>query len=225
MKKSIMFVVIMVLFSLKAYSAQKLIFVFEKFAPFEYTENGQAKGIAVEVIRKVCAEIKVEPVFLELPWTRAIVMVKEGSADGIFSIGYKKERESFIFYPNKPIHREAIIVISKKGKNTNIKSIKELTGRTVNVIQDNFYGDTWESFKGNCKLDFTLSSEQILKKVDAGRGDFAVFNKDVYMHYAKQLGMLDKFKVLFEIQKIDYFVGFSKVKGKEIRDKFNAKLK
>ena len=62
---------------------QELKFTTQDFPPFSYSTNGVVSGPAVDLIRRVCAEMNTKCSFRLLPWTRAQQQVKNGEANGM----------------------------------------------------------------------------------------------------------------------------------------------
>ncbi len=67
-----------------ALKAETLEFVFSDFPPFEYGEGRSVKGINKEMLEEACQRLNITPVFLKLPWKRALAYVKHGKGDAIF---------------------------------------------------------------------------------------------------------------------------------------------
>jgi len=63
--------------------ASELILNTQDFAPFRYMENGVVSGPAVDVIHRVCSDMKIECPMRLLPWRRAQQKVEEGKAHGM----------------------------------------------------------------------------------------------------------------------------------------------
>ncbi|MCG7498816.1 transporter substrate-binding domain-containing protein [Vibrio sp. Of7-15] len=65
-----------------------------EYPPYEYSENGKAKGIAVEIIREVARRTGVKHVqFNFYPWKRAVYSAKVGDSHLLFNAGKNEERQ------------------------------------------------------------------------------------------------------------------------------------
>src|SRR4051812_29535911 len=71
------------------------------YPPFAYEENGQQKGIAVDLLKEAFARMHQEMRIEFVPFPRAISMVKRGEADAIFPFSISAEREKFVRYPSE----------------------------------------------------------------------------------------------------------------------------
>ncbi len=80
---SVLFAAFMLL-GINAYSDELKLVTLE-FPPYEYSENGEIKGSAVEVVKEAFKRMG-QPIKINAyPWARAIKMVEGGEADAIFT--------------------------------------------------------------------------------------------------------------------------------------------
>ena len=70
----------------------------QDFAPFNYEINGVVSGPAADIIRKICGEMKIDCSLHLLPWRRAQDEVVNGTAHGLFAIGWNEERAKTLFF-------------------------------------------------------------------------------------------------------------------------------
>ena len=75
-----------------------LTFVCEEWAPLEYMEAGEVKGVDASVVKHIMSRLGI-PYRIEIyPWSRAWMMARNGKADAVLSISYKESRESVLYY-------------------------------------------------------------------------------------------------------------------------------
>ncbi len=70
----------------------------ENYPPYEFVENGEVKGINVDIIRQILETLGVAYEFKVYPFTRGWLMLKRGAADAAPSISYTQDREPFLYY-------------------------------------------------------------------------------------------------------------------------------
>ena len=74
-------------FSAPLYAAKLLFVYYSTYAPFGWDDNGEMKGIYIDVVNKVIVEkMGLEIEHKALPWKRAQDMVKRGEADGLCTV-------------------------------------------------------------------------------------------------------------------------------------------
>ncbi|MDY0360402.1 MAG: transporter substrate-binding domain-containing protein [Desulforegulaceae bacterium] len=154
------------------------------YPPYSFEENGEAKGIYVDVIKRIFERIDgYEVKFTMLPWKRCIDEIKKGEAIAFFPPYYSEEREDWLVY-SKPILEEQTIVFGKEGKIKN-----------KNIWPDDFYNSTiglnagfdHETMGGKkfanaikmgmIKVEEAKNNELNLKKLSVDRIDFYINDK------------------------------------------------
>jgi len=151
------------------------------YPPYSYLEDGQAKGIYVEILMAAFAQMKDYEVTINMmPWKRGLDAVKEGKAVALFPPYQTKERMAWIDF-SEPILAEQIVVFGKS---------EGLAGKVV--WPEDFFGSNFglnlgfdqtalggEKFveacaTGKIKVQEANSTEQNLKKLKADRIDFYI---------------------------------------------------
>lgn len=131
-----------------------------------------AEGAATELVRMALlragypVEIDVEP------WARAINQIHNGHYDGVVAVWRSEERAGFLAFSNAYFTND-IILVARKDKPLKVSGIDDLAGLTVGVGRGYDYSDDFIAAK-NFTTDSTLSAEQNLKKLSAGRVDVVV---------------------------------------------------
>jgi len=70
----------------------------EDYPPYEYFENGEAKGIDVDVITTILTRLGIPHEIKAYPFARGWLMLKKGGADAAPSISYNKNREAYLYF-------------------------------------------------------------------------------------------------------------------------------
>ena len=72
--------------------------VLEDYPPYEYVEDGEPRGIDVDIMKRVFSRLGIPYEFKFYPFSRAWLMLKRGTADAAPSISYRREREPHLYY-------------------------------------------------------------------------------------------------------------------------------
>lgn len=223
-------VLLLFLLSFASFSiAETLEFVFSDFPPFEYTENGSSTGINKKIIEEACNRLDLTPVFIQLPWKRALQYAKEGGADAIFSLFENDERIRYYNFPEENINTVRMVLVTNRESNIEINSIEDMKGKRVGIYLGSSYGEKFDTTDQIVK-DPATTNESLLRKQAAKRTDFAIIDERVAKYWFKQIGMEDTFRILdYVVTEKNTYVAFSKatekVNGKYIASKFSAVLK
>jgi polar amino acid transport system substrate-binding protein len=119
----------------RATMAAEMLFVVDQFPPYQYlTPDGEARGSSYEVVRAVFERLGMPVKVTFLPWKRAVSNTKKGIATGLFSRGYKKERESFDLYSNPISFATKGVIVRKTYAGPPIASLADLHDLRVGAV-------------------------------------------------------------------------------------------
>lgn len=186
--------------------------VFEDYPPYEYVEDGEVKGINMDIIREAFRRMGVTPYFEPRPWKRAVYELKSGEILALSS-GFKTaKREEFAVFPSEPLAMETNVVAALTVSGVEVNSLEDLRGLRVGVVREYSYGESFDSMRGLNKIKAN-SSHQMLKMLLSQRMDVAVGNKAVFKFLAKKQGMLAHIKFIHVVGNDPLYLMFSKKRG------------
>lgn len=211
--------------------ATKVVFAsYDDIPPKIYRENGQIKGTYIEVIREACKRMKVQAEFVTFPWARAVVMARTGKVDAIFPPFVTAERKEYLFFP-EPVSETRNMVFALKKRKLKVQSLSDLKGLTVGVNGQYSYGEAFDSYKKNLRLDLSSTQEMLIQKLGRSEGvkrvDVVVASEDAFRFMSKRLGYGDIFESIYVVSENPAYVAFSKAKGagsKELSERFGKTL-
>jgi polar amino acid transport system substrate-binding protein len=200
-----------------------------EYPPYEYTENGQAKGLAVEIIREAFKLMKHDVVIESYPWARSQKMFEDGEVDGIFTFFKTPAREAFTLFGKEPVVTQPISLwVLKDSKIEFDGDLTKLKAQSFGVVNKVSYGEKFDTAvkEGVLRVDPAHSIENCIEKLTAGRFDIWVSNKYGAIHELKRVGKFGAVKELKTVvQDIPAFVGFSKKRNHTVlRDDFDKAM-
>ncbi|MCJ8326329.1 MAG: transporter substrate-binding domain-containing protein [Campylobacterales bacterium] len=133
------FLLIIIIFTNTLYSKTIKIAIANDLIPYSFVdEYNNARGLLVDYwfLWSEKTNIKIE--FIPSSWPKTLTNLKEGKADIHFGIFYEKSREKHFDYISPIYNTNADIYINKLNKNI-IKSINDLNGKKVGVIDFSYY--------------------------------------------------------------------------------------
>ena len=162
------------------------------------------------------------------PWTRCLEMIKNGGAEGIFTLSKSAKREKFLTYPNEPInYSENVFFYNKKKRYHFDGTMRSLKGLMIATTLNYHYRDDF--LKSNLfKHDFAAEDISGIKKIANGRDDLFICDKLVGTFLAKQEGVLSKITYLqLPLKTRKMYLAFRKNNPKNIKliRKFDKTLK
>ncbi len=199
--------------------ATELRFNTRDFFPFSYQVNQRVSGPVADIIREICKNIDVSCSFKLLDWTLAQKEVKDGKVDGLFVVGWNKQRADWLLFSPQILKTEYGFFVAANSA-IQFKENRDIAGLRVGVYGPSNTSRLLEKIQDKISRDKTLqpiqidmwSEEKALFKDlnSSNRTLTAIYaNKDVGHAIKKNLGLIN---VLYAgtQKKRDYFIGFNK---------------
>jgi len=194
--------------------AQPLLLVTANYPPFSYEEGGVQKGIAIDLVKEAFARMQQEVRIQLVPFPRAVAMIKNGEADGIFPFAMSEDRKEFASYPAERLFADpGTLFVRADSTITFNGDFSKLKNFTIGMQRGTNHGPVFmQALKTyEIKTDEANDQEQNMLKLTAGRFDIAVGPKLVVMSAAKRVERFSAIKVLYTgISEGDAYVGFTK---------------
>jgi len=223
------FVLLMMVGAVQQLGAAELTFNTQEFAPFNYSIGGVVSGPVVEVVSTVCTVAKIKCRFKSLPWRRAQADVKTGKANGMFVIGWNKERAKWLNF-SPPILNTEYGFFVRNSNNLEFREISDIAGYSIGVYGPSNTSNSLEKIKSDLEalgadtisIDLRPYDETGFRKLSLGRVDAVYSNRDVGVVLTHKLG-LKNVRYAGSQKRLKYYVGFSKAHtDKALVDRFNA---
>ena len=130
-----------------------------------------------------------------LPWQRALFYMKSGQIDMIATIYYTEERAKFMDF-TIPFVEVPTVVIVAKGKSFPFNKLNDLVGlKGIKRIGASL-GQEYD--KIDSKLNITEIKDELsmIKILEAGRADYAIGPKYIFIIEARKIGLEEKIEIL-----------------------------
>lgn len=104
-------------------------------------EKAQCRGLNVDLLHVLLTEAKITPVYLTMPWKRALEQLKKGDVDLVMNLSMTEERKQAIHFIG-PVRSETIVVVVPKAADYSIASFddfKRIRGKFV-IRNGSYYG-------------------------------------------------------------------------------------
>ncbi len=236
-KKTLFTLLIISIFHSSNLFAKTLLLVTLESPPAEYIENGQPKGINVEIIKEGLKRMGYRFKIEFVPWKRALSMVKNGLADGIIDAAYNSERAEYLHYPNEEIYVEEWYCFKRKDFDLTLDKDLANAGKiSIGISRGFVYGGIIQEAidkKLFRSIQEVHNNELNIKKLVGKRFDMFVGVKATILFLAKKMGYADKIEVIkmtdtdrdFLLSSSKTYLGFSKkTVKKEFAARFSVKI-
>ena len=164
--------------------------IVNNYYPYTFlNDSGEPAGFSVDIARAVAAAMDLELEIRADRWDKAVKELEAGSIDLLPMMAYSTERDRiFDFSVPHTIAYDAIFL--NKG-NSNLRSLKDLSGKTV-IVMNNDAAHSYLLSSGLSRvmsLNVVDSLPEALQQLAAGKGDAAIMPKLVGMLTAKKLDL------------------------------------
>ncbi|WP_284382812.1 substrate-binding periplasmic protein [Litoribrevibacter albus] len=217
--------------SIPSPQSKRLQLVTLEYPPYEYSEDNQVKGVAVNLVSDVFKTMGHDISIEILPWARAINSIKLGQADAIFTAFHTKERAAFADYSKEVlIHQEISLFALEKSPLTFHGDLTTIGQYQIGVIRKMSYGKKFDQAVIDNIIQYTQSTsslEQNIEKLLSGRIDFVVSNKLGALDTLNKMNKRALIRVLSPpLESTPSYIAFSKQRNlTHIRDAFDRHLK
>jgi polar amino acid transport system substrate-binding protein len=160
----------------------------EDRAPYNFAENGEARGVSTDLLRAICVEAKIKCVVTIVPWARAYHEVLTTPNTLLFSTARTAERRDSFVWIGPFLPRKAWIY-GRASDGPSVDSLGELSKFHVGVVSDDAaVSDLTRAGVSPSALDMASSSIANTRKLLAGRVDFIVSSDVTLAWELRQLG-------------------------------------
>ncbi|OZG73063.1 amino acid ABC transporter substrate-binding protein [Hahella sp. CCB-MM4] len=181
-----------------------------EYPPFCFTEDGQAKGLAVDVVREIMGELQVDFPIQSVPWKRGLKNISGDGASALFTITRTAEREPLFKWVG-PITISNLVFFSRRDSGIDIKTLAD--ARQVDHIgtvqgysaEKYLLGEGFKNLVSNAGSDKTNPTKLI-----KGYLDLWVSVDVVGFYLARQEGIKpSQLKIVYELKKQPKYIAFS----------------
>jgi len=206
--------------------AEEVVFATSQWPPYSMLEDGKQTGMNMEIVRELCKRLGFESKIQIFPWKRALMYVKKGEVDAIFSARHTQERAKFLYYPSEAINKERTIILALKGSGIKATKLDDLKGKTIGVVRGYAYGSEFNNHQGLKKM-LCNDDDQLVRIFAKKRTELAAGMDEGSMRFlCKKAGI--ETEVVHVLEETVSYVAFSKAigeRGKILAEKFGEALR
>ncbi len=181
-----------------------------EYPPFCFTEDGEVKGLAVEVVQEILDDLQVDYPIHSVPWKRALKNISGSEQAALFTITRTPERESLYKWVG-PITVSKLVFFSSRGSEIEIESLADarLVGR-IGTAQG-YSAEKYLMDQGFTNLISNAGSDKTNPtKLVKGYLDLWVSVDVVGYYLAKLEGIKpSELKIVYELKKQPKYIAFS----------------
>ncbi|MBL6932736.1 MAG: transporter substrate-binding domain-containing protein [Rhodospirillales bacterium] len=168
------------------------------FPPYSYEENGEVKGVAVDLIKKMFLELGLTPEIEIYPWARALYTARNTPNSLLFSVSRSAEREASFKWIGTIFDFDVNIFKKAERSDIVIKGIEDLNHYSFAGL----IGDIKAEYLKNLGVAVQEVALEIstVKMLDAGRIDLIASDRHAMNFRLSNLGLRqDDFVSVFKL--------------------------
>lgn len=156
----------------------------DNWPPYIELENGQFYGLEYDLLKATTDAAGCSLDMIQMPWIRALHMLRDGSLDLLYGASYSDERDEFSRY-SLPYRQEQFVLVTKNEAYNHagsvslhdwLQSASAHGGRTrLGLFRGNFYGEKMESIlddnKDHVERVYLGSNAQMIRMLTRNRLD------------------------------------------------------
>lgn len=201
----------------------------DEWAPYQIVEKNRVSGFSTRIVQAVFSKMEIDIREIKAyPWKRAITMIKNGSADALFSTNYTEARTEFAYYPEEMIVQSPWVMWAREGSGLKYDSLDDLKGKSVGLVRGYSYTpEFWDFVKKHAVYEEVSNDALNFRKLNAERVDYVIAEMGNGLYLIGNLG-LDRIKPFKNTPvKTDglYIIFNKKNVPRSLVDKFSNELK
>lgn len=183
------------------------------YAPFEYEENGELRGIDVDLIKAITGRLGLAADFRDTDFDGIFAALKAGKCDIIassVSITDERKKQNDFSQGYFQIHQSLLV---RKGDEGRYKELSDLKGHTVGVQSETTGADFAKKKADGASIKEFTGADELFTALKAGQVDAVLQDEPVNAYNAKTTGATVVSKVFTDETAEEY--GFVIPKDKE----------
>lgn len=167
------------------------------YAPFDFQLNGKPVGYSIDYVELVSERLGIEIEFVKGSWNNLLLKAKQKKIDLVHSIfDATPERREYLLY-SKP-YKETVNAIIARSDTRDIRSISDLSGRTVALTKGDALSVLLPKIVPNLQAVWVENYEEALKAVAFSHADAVVTELPVANYLIRKL-LLTNLEVVADI--------------------------
>jgi polar amino acid transport system substrate-binding protein len=190
-------------------SLADIIYLTEEYYPYNYTENGTLKGLAVELLKQTWDQLGIphQPI-TSLPWARAYQRLRLEPFTMLFCTARTVEREKEFLWAG-PIRVVRFVLIAKKERGITMKNLCDLAGLKVGTLRDDVTDTLMQGYRDVARVEPVADMQLNVDKLMDDRLDLVAYEERSWHKVAERNGLeRNDFETVIILRETPIFYAF-----------------
>ena len=153
------------------------------YPPYNFNENGVAKGFSIDYLNLLAKRLGVKVKYISgHTWSEYMKMSHENKIDVMLNIMRTPQREKFLHFTQPYAGTKKAIF----ANNSTIKTLRDLDGKTVSVIEGYFMQHFLQAYHPDIKLKLEKDARSCIVSVKNGSSDATVGSSGIMRYLMKE---------------------------------------
>lgn len=172
-----------------AESLENLTYLTEEYFPFNYTDDGEVKGISADLLRLVWARLGIpEQSIRVMPWARAYDQALLQPGTVLFNMAKTPERDCLFRWAG-PIMTVRFVLIAKRERNLSLAGLDDLKGFSIGTMREDIADTILAPHARNNTIQPVADMGQNLRKLVDDRLDMIAYEAFSWPRLATKHGL------------------------------------
>ncbi|MGH8605458.1 MAG: substrate-binding periplasmic protein, partial [Gammaproteobacteria bacterium] len=194
-------------------SWESLQFITEEFPPYNYTEGGVARGIAVDLLIESAEAAGLALQRKDIrsyPWARGYQMAQKGPGIALFAMTRSAEREHLFKWVG-PVISTRVVLLARKDRQLKINQPAALAAYQIGAIRDDIGHQLLKTLGiGANNIQLFSSAVPVANMLDKGRIDFWAYDETTARWFIKMLQLDNsRFEAAYLLKEGNMYYAFS----------------
>ncbi|SOC45867.1 amino acid ABC transporter substrate-binding protein (PAAT family) [Rhizobium subbaraonis] len=169
--------------------AAEITLVTEEYAPYNYSEDGVIKGIAVDQVHRIAAMADITYRMEIMPWARALMLVERQTDHCVFTTGHNGERHARFRWV-EPLLVDTMVMVKRRGSSVGVQTLEDARRLRVGAQRGDFAFDFLKA-RGFADIDLAAELSITLGKLENGRIDLMPTSLKTYEKLVSEGAAID----------------------------------
>ena len=153
------------------------------FPPYNFIDEGKPQGYSIDYLDLLAKRLGIKVKYISgYTWAEYIKMAQDGKIDVMLNIMRTPQREKFLSFTQPYAGTKKAIFTN----NANIRTLRDLEGKTVSVIEGYFMQHFLEAYYPGIKLKLEKDAKSCLSSVKNGSSDATAGSSDIMRYLMKR---------------------------------------
>ena len=173
----------------EAEEMQGFTYLTEEYFPFNYTDDGEVKGVSADLLRLIWARLELprQPI-KAVPWARAYERIQCQPGTVLFSMARTQERDP-LFHWVGPIMNVRFVLFAKRERHITLTGLENLRNYSIGTLREDISDTILAPYASINNIEPVADMRQNVLKLKEDRLDLVAYEEFSWPHLVTRFGL------------------------------------